>query len=199
MNALRPGLLLTLLLLAVNALAATLLISQWADRENLVAVQTGGGESKSNSLENDIAKLPGRIYTPPEVGLFAEILERPLFVSGRLPPEQPQEIVSSGELKAKLSLALEGVAITPKKRVAIFRDQKSREFLRLPVGAKHQGWTVDEIKTSGVVMKRGAEIHELPLEIQLKSQAAKRSPAFKLSTPKSLIKNLPVLPKIPSS
>ena len=121
-------------------------------------------------------------YVAPDFEAFGEILERPLFTEGRTPPEPPtpeQAAVLKPGMQAKLTMRLEGIALTPEARIALVRDISSNTLLRLAEGATHQGWVVESIHATSATLKRGEQSHELTLELNEKSLKRTPSPVRK--------------------
>ncbi len=109
---------------------------------------------------------PDTTYTPPGIEAFDEILARPLFVPGREPPEAPLAANATPAVESvPMRLRLEGVAITPETRVAVVRDLRSNELLRLGEGMSHDGWRVAQVLAGRAVMQRGTATEELKLEL----------------------------------
>ncbi len=190
MTSRKPGVFLMLILIALNSALVIYIFYSQQDGYEIWTDIPEYAHDQSNKLP-DYGKLKTleNKYIPPEIALFTEIIDRPLFVAGRLPPEEPTDITKMVKVKAKLELDLEGVAITPDKKVAILRDTKTKQLFILTAGAVHQGWTVGEIRTDEVVMERGDEVHSLFLEIDLKPQNKKRRIGPKVPNPLILPKS----------
>jgi hypothetical protein len=103
-------------------------------------------------------------FVAPDVSVFAEVLERPLFFQDRkLPPEPTPEPVATTP-RLPLRLTLEGVAITSDSRVAVFRNTSNNQLLQLAEGMSHDGWLLESVSSAAVTFKRGAEVSELALD-----------------------------------
>jgi len=103
-------------------------------------------------------------FVAPDIGTYAEVLERPLFFEDRkLPPEPVQEPVATTP-RLPLRLTLEGVAITSDSRVAVFRNTSNNQLLQLAEGMSHDGWLLESVGSTAVTFKRGAEASELVLD-----------------------------------
>ena len=116
----------------------------------------------------DDAQLTRVSYTAPDFAAFSEILERPLFTEGRTPPEPPtpeQAATLKPGTQTKLTMRLEGIALTPVAKIALIRDISSNKLLRLAEGAQHQGWVVESVNATSATLKRGEQTHELMLEL----------------------------------
>ena len=117
-------------------------------------------------------ELTRSTYVAPDFEAFSEILERPLFTEGRMPPaEQPaaETTAATPRKVTPLKLRLEGIALTPEARVAVIRDLASKKLYRLAEGEKHQGWTLEVIHPAGATLRLGEQTEELTLELEEKS------------------------------
>jgi hypothetical protein len=134
----------------------------------------------------DDAQLTRGSYTAPDFAAFSEILERPLFTEGRTPPEPPtpeQAATLKPGTQSKLTMRLEGIALTPVARVALIRDISSNKLLRLAEGAQHQGWVVESVNATSATLKRGEQTHELMLELNTGKMRKTPPPAPKKRSP----------------
>ncbi|RLJ20385.1 hypothetical protein DJ031_06165 [bacterium endosymbiont of Escarpia laminata] len=152
---------LTIILTLTTVGLAALLHYQWngsqADRAGFSArLQSNGGEDSDTNRKNHTpyAALPKSAYR--------EVLERPLFTEGRIPPViEKAQIVPVQE---NLALKLEGVVFVNERHIAIVRDNKSKELLRLPAGGDYKGWQVAEVGKGEVVLRKGKRSINLILE-----------------------------------
>jgi len=101
---------------------------------------------------------------PPVAALqsYQEILDRPLFVSGRQPPPEPQQAVARQTVRP-LRYALEGIAISRHARVAVLRDMTGRQIVSVAQGDELEGWEVKEVRPDRVVLTSGEQTQELAL------------------------------------
>jgi hypothetical protein len=147
------------LLLGCGLLGAVLFLQLRDGR----TTRTGGAATPSRPVA-PAPELAQERFLAPEKGAFAEILERPLFTAGREPPPAPVAPVAPPPPSEPLPLQLEGVAITPDTRVAIFRDLRSNEALNLAEGTEHQGWRIERVDARSATLKRGEQSQKLTLE-----------------------------------
>jgi len=141
------------------------------------------------STENDTQPTataddqPTRVtYVAADFEAFSEILERPLFTEGRTPPEPPtpeQAAVLNPGMQTKLTMRLEGIALTPVSRIAVVRDISSNTLMRLAEGATHQGWVVESVNATTITLKRGEQTQELMLELNNTGPRKTSSPVKK--------------------
>lgn len=106
---------------------------------------------------------PNPLWAVPVAALTAT-RERPIFSPSRRPPvplvspaPQAQLPMRPPELGRPL-LALLGTVAEGAQGIAIFRDERSKDILRLQVGEVHSGWTLGQVKPREVTMQRGKSI-----------------------------------------
>lgn len=108
------------------------------------------------------AALPGEITALAPLPQYAAIVERPLFDASRRPP--PLAESGTPAVAADLrQLTLTGVVITPHSRFAIFQDKSPAQISRVAQGMAVGGWTLEEVRADGVVLRRGTARQRLPL------------------------------------
>ena len=164
MSTVRVGRATTMLLLLCCLLLAGLVTAQLTDRT----------KDRPNSLPSATVAEPAEAapelppaymrYDPPSRAAFDEILERPLFLQGRRPPEAAPEPAKPAAPRVRPQLQMLGVAVTQDTQVALVLDIKSRQLLRFVQGTQHQGWTVTSVESGQAVLQRGEEVLELHLD-----------------------------------
>lgn len=173
----------SLVLLTATALLGGLFYLQWhedpAMRDPLSA----------NPLESTVSKPETSTvprFVPIPIDSLGEITERPLFTEGRVPPENPANNPQDKVISTPLRLKLEGVAITPRSKVAIITDRQTNELLRLSQGMSHGDWKVAEISEEAVTIQQGSREITLSLEIDAPREATGSKPRapFKLPVPR---------------
>jgi len=95
--------------------------------------------------------------------IYQTILDRPLFIKGRRPPEPPPPAVVAKNTKP-LHFVLEGVALSGNKRVALLRNARSRELISIEEGGAQDDWSITSVLADRVVMSRNGLEQELLLE-----------------------------------
>ena len=137
---------------------------EWHTLSRQDSIATGSNAQPATTTDVQLAR---NTYMAPDFEAFREIIERPLFTEGRTPPQQStsEQTAVSPVKQTRLTLRLEGIALTPAARIAVLRDITSNKMLRLAEGAKHQGWEVESIHATGATFKRGEQTHELTLEL----------------------------------
>ncbi|MGB5472038.1 MAG: hypothetical protein WBQ78_01005 [Gammaproteobacteria bacterium] len=151
---------LTPFLLLACALMAVLVAAEW-----YFATQTRISDpAESRPGSDNAVPLTRMTYKAPPIGMFDEILERPLFSEGRQPPAEPATSEKPVAKGPPVRLQLEGVVITPESRIVVVRDLGNNQLLQLAEGMSHQGWTVERVQSAGATFTRGEERLELALE-----------------------------------
>jgi hypothetical protein len=113
-------------------------------------------QNNAGSLVPDISVL---VRMPP-LQQFSMIVERPLFDSTRKPA--PDAAGSSGEVSVVFrQMVLTGVIITPEKNMAILKNKKQKQTIRLEPGESVQSWLLDEIHPDRAVFRKGTQFEEL--------------------------------------
>jgi hypothetical protein len=90
-----------------------------------------------------------------------------------MPPE-PVAAAKPVKKKAPLRLKLEGIAISSDKRIALLRSTSDKQALQLVEGMSYQGWTLQELNSSGAKFLRGEDVTEILLETGLSPSSRRR-------------------------
>jgi len=174
----------TVILFLLCVLLSFLIFNQWQgySEEPLVEVVSQKPEEKPTRATNSrfMSHRGKRI----QISQFSEILARPLFTEGRLPPEQPVVEQAQAQQLGTPKLKLEGIVLSPESRVAVVRDLTSNSLIRLSEGMIHTGWRLDKVNNSEVVFIRGVETFNLTLELINKPMAKSSTSRFRLPTKK---------------
>lgn len=174
---------LTPALLTACVLFGVIVAFEWLALSRQNDIATGNDAQPAATAD---AQPTRATYVAPDFEAFSEILERPLFTEGRTPPPEPtaeQAAVLKPGMQTKLTMRLEGIALTPVARIAVVRDISSNTVLRLAEGATHQGWVVESVNATSATLKRGEQTHELILELNEKSFKKPAKPVKKTSSP----------------
>lgn len=91
----------------------------------------------------------------PDISVFSEITERPLFSRSRRPPSPSEEPAADKPSPKAENYDLVGVLVSPDERVALLRRHNSQEIIRAVEGQQVGGWEVQAIKPTEVVLRRG--------------------------------------------
>jgi hypothetical protein len=147
-------------LLLAGCLVLTLIVTaEWLVPYKADA--TGGNESAA-TIDDEIPAGAQPRYVHPHTSNFPAILARPVFFSKR---ELPPEVVAKAPApRAPLRLKLEGVAIAADTRVAVLRDQGSKQLVQLSVGMSHNNWQLEEVTSVTATFRRGDDVTNLSLQ-----------------------------------
>jgi hypothetical protein len=154
------------LLLVLLALGGALVL-QWRDwPPPAVSEQQDRGEANQVPAPAPAVESPLELLAPPEAKEeFAVIVERPLFMPTRRPPQaEPDDPEEPPPEDTSLDrMDLNAVIITPSKRIAWVRDPGKKELVDLEPGDDFNGWTVKEIRNDRLVLERQGEQDTLTL------------------------------------
>ncbi|MEN8260491.1 MAG: hypothetical protein ABFS02_07880 [Pseudomonadota bacterium] len=181
---LRPEYRVTILLSAACVLFALVIAAEWAANTKYVA----GLNSRLSEIGGDTGLLPEsfpneEIILPP-VETYAEIVERPLFLSGRRPMEEQALSADASDqvFTGKLNIQLMGVISVPQGMMVLFVDPKG-EYSRAEQDDTIEGWRVKEVQFDRVVLEQGGVVEELLLR-KPKPKASRRPRTKSASTAK---------------
>jgi hypothetical protein len=119
----------------------------------------------NNELDPETGILSSISQTNIAINQFTEIINRPLFVEGRMPSDDENQSTDALPKTSPLKLTLEGVVISPGSRVAVVKDDKNNNILRLVEGMSHNGWKVNNIQSQSVEFVRGDDVQTINIEI----------------------------------
>jgi hypothetical protein len=151
-------------------------------------------ESKNNkkiNLTTDTGVLNSISQSNIAITQFAEILNRPLFVQGRMPFEEEQQEKNIMTNLSPLKLSLEGIVISPVSSVAVARDLTNNTIIRIGVGMQHNGWRLKNVEAQSAEFERGGEIQTIKIEVGKTQQEKTDTPALKLPINRKGQTNLP--------
>lgn len=153
-----------LLIAAITLLLVTLLLLQWRDWPP--PLPEPPGTPSQAELPNGAARPKGTLEPLPPLEEYASIIERPLFLPDRRPPEEAPDQPDVAPPEEPTDLAgvdLNAVMITSKVISAWLRAPSSQELVRLRIGDDFEGWTVSRIEPDRLVLERQGEVDELLL------------------------------------
>ena len=100
-------------------------------------------------------------------GSLAATRDRPLFTQGRRPPAlataQPASENPQTAILSPPPFALIGTVVGDGEKIALVMENATQKVLRLPVGEIASGWSVADVASRSVTLKRGAEVVTLEL------------------------------------
>ena len=153
-------------LLAGNALLAAIVMLQVL----LPAAPAADAMELAPDSEPAMPEFADVSLNPPALSALSEMIERPLLVSTRRPPE-PEEVEPPPPPKP-IRLKLIGVALSGGTRVALLRNLVNNQLVHLAEGETHDGWSLDTLGAQSASFSRGPQVAELPLELE--GQAPRR-------------------------
>ncbi|MCP5420415.1 MAG: hypothetical protein H6970_01415 [Gammaproteobacteria bacterium] len=111
---------------------------------------------------------PVAAFAAPPLEEYADIVERPLFLESRRPPDPSQEETveagpATGAANDELTFLLQGVMLTPRSMMALLRIEQQNKVLRLRMGDTFDDWHVDAIRADGVSLRAGDRVVDVPL------------------------------------
>lgn len=101
-------------------------------------------------------------FTINPLSQYDEIIERPLFLNNRRPPEVLPE-TAQGQPDESGELRLLGVILTPERMLALLQFDGSDKATRLKIGEKAAGWQLEAISAGSVLLRKGEMVKNLPL------------------------------------
>ena len=127
---------------------------------------------KAQSYQPD--EMPSINLTEQPEESYADLVDRPLFITGRRAVNEPEvtkvtPINAAGGTNALFDWQLSGVYTQGKQLYALFSHAKVKlpkakdNFRKLSVGGQLDGWQVAAIKLDKVILKQGVNDKELPL------------------------------------
>ncbi len=147
----------------------------------------------SNTVKTDVidADLPPKVldidikeFVFPKITAFDEIIERPLFNETRLPFEaqkHEQTVVNTSKKSNQSRIkqeqfSLSAVVITPDTQIAILQKGREKTLQRVLLGEIIDGWTLEDVSSHSIRLKKGNETKNLELEIK---NSIKKTPVAK--------------------
>lgn len=95
------------------------------------------------------------------IGTYTQALTRPLFLPSRRAPEAGSADGLAGA-GMTLPFILQGTMLAGDRGIALLRREDGN-IVRLEMGEDIDGWTLEEVRLTSVVLRRGEAEKELPL------------------------------------
>lgn len=106
----------------------------------------------------------------PSEDSYSDLVERPMFIKGRKPVEEPipeEMALATAQKTENVNWELIGIYSTPKGTTAFFSRSNGRlpkdNFRKCKLGDTLDGWHLSEINENGVSLTQGTETKKLPL------------------------------------
>lgn len=183
------------ILFAALILVFALLLIYQIKSSSLQSVYSAVVQKQSTKLKIPTSELINsseankKIYIASPKSHYKEITERPLFTQWRI--VQKKAVIKTSPSAVDVpNLRLEGMIVVNDRFIAIIRDLKSKELLRLTDNKDYRGWMIDNIGMNFVTLQNSGATINLTLDIDLSKKPASPSKAH----PKKNIKQK----KVPS-
>jgi hypothetical protein len=113
----------------------------------------------------EVLGRPNPLWAIPMPSL-TDTRERPIFSASRRAPVAPPapQLARSSEPNRPL-LTLMGTVAEDSEGIAVFRDEASKDILRLRIGQTHSGWTLSTVTPREVTMLRDHDTAILDIPI----------------------------------
>lgn len=162
--------------------AATRSVEQWP--EITVALNQSPDRPDRDGERSGHGSFPGEATGPPPptgnplwaipLGSLQEQRERPIFLPSRrrprpavtaaAPPKPaPPPAAAPPPPKEPPPLALVGAILSDPDRIAVFRNEQTKEFIRMRVGEGHGTWVLRELSRTEAVFESQRETVVLPM------------------------------------
>ncbi len=162
-------------LIAVCAGLALLMLAEWfifAPSANpSLPARTGGVGTEPTAAAGGDFELPA-------IEQFAETVERPLFSESRRPGPKDAATAEAGPAPAESpsQLKLSAVVLAPGHKIAVLKNTTTNKVQRVVQGDDWNGWTLQEVRRDGVVLRQQGQEQTLKLV---------REPGPKTPTPRT--------------
>ena len=154
---------LTLILMGSCLVIGGLVFFEWQYSQSYqTKLASDLSETKASTVEIEEIPTLNEIIKP--IGLYDEVVNRPLFVEGRKPIESVEEDTLTSFNGKKLGITLKGIVSIPDGMIALLEDKEKKRY-RLRMGDEVEGWEIAELQTDKVILKKNGEQKELLLWI----------------------------------
>ena len=109
-------------------------------------------------------------FSDPSEDNYSDLVERPMFIKGRKPVEEPipeEMALATAQKTENVNWELIGIYSTPKGTTAFFSRSNGRlpkdNFRKCKLGDALDGWHLSEINENAVSLTQGTETKKLPL------------------------------------
>ncbi|MEI8237252.1 MAG: hypothetical protein WCG11_08805 [Methylococcaceae bacterium] len=125
---------------------------------------------KNVSAHTQEESLTGLNLSDPSEDSYSDLVDRPMFIKGRKPVEEPipeEMALATAQKTASVNWELIGIYSTPSGTTAFFSRSNGRlpkdNFRKYKLGEALDGWQLSEINENGVNLTQGPETKNLPL------------------------------------
>lgn len=110
----------------------------------------------------ELPSAPSARLEIPPLSQYSAIVERPLFLSERRPPAEPQAVIEEAPGKES-EFMLQGVLMTAERTIALLQIDATGKVARLAPGEMVKGWELESVRTDGVILRKDESVIDLPL------------------------------------
>ncbi len=203
-------------LIVLNTLFAGVLAMEWMSTTHIPAAT----ETSAKTINSEADELPPSFdLTESSEDSYSDLVERPLFIKGRKPVNEPvpESVPVAAVKKVEVFVwDLTGIFTTPKGMTAFFSRTNTKvakdNHRKIQLSEDLDGWKVSEIHTDHVVLTQTGEsktllLHKikpkLPIPVAMMANNRAVPPPqrqeMQLNTPSEAVQNAPQNPETESS
>lgn len=171
-----------MVLLTLNLLLGAVIVVETRARPHHAGTML---EQPAPQATPELAELTRLNFALAPLSHYDEILDRPLFVPGRNPPEEASaarpEPVQQPIVPPTFTLA--GIVIANDASKALLLKPNGKELVHVLLGESIDGWTIQTIAPDRIELAKGEKTAEIVLERvpdHAQNTALPRRPAFRL-------------------
>jgi hypothetical protein len=125
---------------------------------------------KNVTIQSQEEQTTGLDLSDPSEESYSDLVERPMFIKGRKPVEEPipeEMALATAHKTENVNWELIGIYRTPKGTTAFFSRSNGHlpkdNFRKCKLGDSLDGWQLSDINENGVNLTQGTETKNLPL------------------------------------
>ena len=125
---------------------------------------------KNVTIQPQEEQTTGLDLSDPSEDSYSDLVERPMFIKGRKPVEEPipeEMALATAHKTENVNWELIGIYRTPKGTTAFFSRSNGHlpkdNFRKCKLGDSLDGWQLSDINENGVNLTQGTETKNLPL------------------------------------
>lgn len=152
----------TLLIVSCLALAGVIAL-EWLNPPQLDTALAPRADAPAAIAMPELPTLEPATMAP--LTQYQDIVERPLFLEGRRPPEPdaPAVVVQAPPVVEDTAFTLVGVLITPEATQALLKVDETGKVHRIKVGEQLESWRLEAIAADSVILRRDTQTKSLQL------------------------------------
>lgn len=146
-------------LLVLILFSASILVYQWRASGDAVGVAGLASNDTEAPAVSDEGEMPAIGLAP--LASFDEVVLRPLFIDGRRPPPEVENVAEATPKPpvrpaVRPMVDLTAIVVIDNQQQAVFRTAgKKQGFQKLKVGEEIEDWTVSEIQSKQATLTQG--------------------------------------------